>query len=268
MKTIVIVISLFLFKTMSAQEFQGIATYRSDMQVSIKMDSTKFSSAETNDLQARLKKQFEKEYKLLFNKKESLYNVVEDLKLDDPKAADSRIMVVGSSGGNNPLYKNIAEKKYVKEEDLMGKNFLVKDSLKLPEWKLQNEQKKIGNYTCFKATWTREVEVTGYDHEKGATTKTVERTTTAWYTPEIPVGHGPLQYWGLPGLILEIQEDKLSLLCTGIILNPSEKFELEIPSKGKEIDQVAFDKMRGENTKEMMEQFSKGRDKGSIRISG
>ena len=29
-------------------------------------------------------------------------------------------------------------------------------------------------------------------------------TITAWYTPQIPVSHGPAEYGGLPGLILEL----------------------------------------------------------------
>ena len=32
--------------------------------------------------------------------------------------------------------------------------------------------------------------------------KTIE--VTAWYTPEIPINQGPADYWGLPGLILEV----------------------------------------------------------------
>jgi GLPGLI family protein len=34
-------------------------------------------------------------------------------------------------------------------------------------------------------------------------------TITAWYTPEIPVNQGPENYWGLPGLILEINDVRL-----------------------------------------------------------
>jgi GLPGLI family protein len=37
-------------------------------------------------------------------------------------------------------------------------------------------------------------------------------TITAWYTPEIP-NQGPENYWGLPGLILEINDGKTVILC-------------------------------------------------------
>jgi GLPGLI family protein len=36
-------------------------------------------------------------------------------------------------------------------------------------------------------------------------------TITAWYTPEIPVSQGPEGYWGLPGLILEVNDGKTTI---------------------------------------------------------
>ena len=35
-----------------------------------------------------------------------------------------------------------------------------------------------------------------------------EILVTAWYTPQIPVNQGPGEYWGLPGLILEVHDDQ------------------------------------------------------------
>ena len=45
----------------------------------------------------------------------------------------------------------------------------------------------------------------------------------AWYTPQIPVGHGPAEYWGLPGLILEVSAGNTTMLCSKIVMNPAEK---------------------------------------------
>lgn len=264
MKLAIFTLILFTYNSVMCQEFLGIATYRSSQQVSVKMDSTQVSSAQAKEINAMLNSQFDNEFKLQFNKTESLYKMEEKLKLDAPQTSGARVMVMGHTG-QSPLYKNTAAAQYVKEEDLMGKRFLVKDELPKPDWKLEPEQKKIGNYTVYKATWTRDVDVANFDKDKGLIKTSAPKTTIAWYTPEIPVSHGPRDYWGLPGLIMEIQEDKFSLLCTAIVLNPKDKFSIEVPTKGKQIDQASFNKIRDEKTKEMMEQFGKGREDG-VRI--
>jgi len=68
-------------------------------------------------------------------------------------------------------------------------NYLVSDSPPEIKWNLKyKETKKIGKYTCKKATTTYR----GTDIE-------------AYYTPEIPVSIGPYKFKGLPGLILEVK---------------------------------------------------------------
>ena len=79
--------------------------------------------------------------------------------------------------------------------------------------------------------------------------------TTAWYTTQVPVSNGPGDYQGLPGLILEINDGKKLIVCTEIILNPSEKNKIEEPKKGKVVSQSKFDKIQEEKSKEMMEKF-------------
>lgn len=264
MKPTFLLLILFITNSVLSQEFQGIAIYQSSNQMSIKMDSTQVSDKQTKELNAMIKSQFDNEFKLQFNKTKSLYKAEEKLKLKGAQASGTFVSTI--SFGQAPIYKNISTASYVKEEDLMGKKFLVKDNLLKPDWKMEPEQKKIGNYTVFKATWTRDVEVDNWDKEQGVTKTTVSKTTTAWYTPEIPVSHGPREYWGLPGLIMEIQEGKFSLLVTEIILNPKDKFTIIAPSKGKETDQATFDKIKEEKNKEMREQFNKGGESGKIRF--
>ena len=95
---------------------------------------------------------------------------------------------------------------------------------------------------------------------------------SAWYTMDIPVGHGPGDYWGLPGLILEIDAGETKILCTKIVLNPEEKADISEPSKGKVVTQKEYDKIVEEKTKEMRERFQNERQKSGggqhIRIGG
>lgn len=55
------------------------------------------------------------------------------------------------------------------------------------------------------------------------------------------VNQGPESYWGLPGLILEVNDGKTVILCSKIVLNPKEKTEIKAPTKGKVISQKEFD---------------------------
>jgi GLPGLI family protein len=103
----------------------------------------------------------------------------------------------------------------------MVKKFIVKDSL--PKWKLHNETKTIGNYICYKATTSRRIVNT-----KGTFYKDVE----AWYTPELTVPFGPKGYGGLPGLIIELTEDKITYYATKIDLTYKIK-KINKPIKGR-----------------------------------
>ena len=215
-------------------------------------------------LQARIQKMNQKTFILNFDKKTSTYK--EDVQLDapNPKVGGAGVMVMsfGGSGNGSVYFKNINEKRFVNQTEIMGKRFLVKDSLPNYQWELSTETKNIGNYTCYKATFTREVEDIKMVFEDGESKedkikKTV--TTTAWYTPQVPVSNGPDNYQGLPGLILEINDGERLIVCTEIILNPSEKIEVKAPEKGEIVSQEAYDKIQEEKTKELMDRF-KGRN--------
>ena len=65
----------------------------------------------------------------------------------------------------------------------------------------------------------------------------------AWYCPEIPVSHGPSEYWGLPGLILEVSAGNNVMLCNKIILNPAEKIEIKAPKKGIQITKSGYQEL-------------------------
>ena len=82
-----------------------------------------------------------------------------------------------------------------------------------------------------------------------------EIVITAWYSPEIPVNQGPENYWGLPGLILEVNDGKTSILCSKIVMNTKEKVEIKAPSKGKEVTQKEYDEIVKNKMEEMREMY-------------
>ena len=82
-----------------------------------------------------------------------------------------------------------------------------------------------------------------------------EIEVTAWYTMQIPVNQGPGEYWGLPGLILEVNADKTTILCSKIVLNPEEKEEINVPSKGKEVTREEYSDTVTKKMEEMREMY-------------
>ena len=144
---------------------------------------------------------------------------------------------------NNELYQRIAQQ---------GKEFVLKNY----NWDITQESKKIGGYTCYKAisiTKVTKKELQEYEVEKVKQSKNKtsffnlekpkDKKITVWYNPEIPVSHGPNQYWGLPGLIMEVNENNLIILCSKVILNPKDKKSIKAPKNGKVISQNAYDLM-------------------------
>jgi len=85
---------------------------------------------------------------------------------------------------------------------------------------------------------------------------------TAWFTPEIPVSTGPAMYGGLPGLILEISDGNRTMLCTKVVINPSEKIKIKEPSKGKIVSNLEFKKIQEDKMKEMRERYNSGGGRG------
>lgn len=265
----------FLFTTLvSAQGFNGIATYKTQRKMEIAMDSTQMSTEMHQQMMAMIKKQFEREYTLNFNNNESIYKQVEQL--DKPTGVGNGGMqiVVAGSGDSDVLYKNTKETYFLNQNELFSKQFLIKDNLEQPEWKLGKETKNIGNYTCFKATYTRMVseERMGPPSNDETEIPEVEQTVTAWYTLQIPIKQGPSMYYGLPGLILEVSAGNESILCSKIVLNPKDGISITQPTKGKKVNQEEYDVIMEKKMREMDERMnSNRRDDGNsieIRIGG
>jgi GLPGLI family protein len=75
--------------------------------------------------------------------------------------------------------------------------------------------------------------------EKESEIDTIQVEVVAWYTPQIPLSHGPDIYWGLPGLIMEINTDRTTILCTKIELK-QEDVKVEQPTKGEEVGREEY----------------------------
>ncbi len=268
------------FITLSAQDFQGMATYQS----SRKMEGFSFKAegmtpAMEEQIMQKMKAQFQKEYELKFNLTESVWKEVESLD-GGPATASAGGMVITMSAGGGLTYKNTAENLYMQETEVFSKPFLVKDELESREWEMTDETKQIGNYTAYKAIYQdiRESRSFSFSSEDDGENKdeemepqvTMDTTAiTAWYTPQIPVSQGPDDYWGLPGLILEVSDGRMTYLCTKVVLNPEDEIKIKQPSKGKKVTREELREEIDAKSAEMAEKFSSGKGNTmKIKIGG
>ncbi|WP_299620132.1 GLPGLI family protein [uncultured Tenacibaculum sp.] len=239
------------FTKPESKDFQGKAIYFSKATLELGRWGAKMSEMQKKQIKARLKNRLEKEYVLTFNRKESFFK--EEEKIDAISGATDSW---GKNFSPGDQYKNIQSNELIQSQEFYGKRFLVKDQLQKIQWKIGSESKKIGNYLCMKATASIPTkELTWYnfswsdlrkaqpkkDSLGNTETPKIQMTEVeAWYTPQIPVSHGPGEFWGLPGLILEVSTGDKVMLCSKVIMNPKDKIEIEAPGKGKEITKVAY----------------------------
>ena len=258
-----------------AQDFSGRATYKTHRKSSFELDSTTMAANPgiQEQMEAQMRKMFQKTFTLDFTKSESMYK--EEQELDAPKGPSANggvmVMVMGSDGSSDILYKNISQNRMAHKTELMGKVFLIKDNLVAYDWELTGETKNIGIYTCYKAVYEREeesIEINMIDGEVKEEKVTKKTTLVAWYTTDVPVSNGPNNYGGLPGLILEVNDGDLTIVCSELVLNPKKVKEIIEPVKGKIVARKKFEDIAKEKTKEMMDRY-KTRDGGMrIQIGG
>lgn len=118
-------------------------------------------------------------------------------------AVQSQGMISGMkrSYDKSTIYKNYPARRKMTVYDLVVKEFVYEDALPAPKWDILNENKTILGYKCQKAK-------TNY---RG-------RNWVVWFTPDIPISEGPWKLYGLPGLILQAddEKDEFNFLCVGI----------------------------------------------------
>ncbi len=239
----------------------------------------------------RMKTYLEKSYILTFNEKESVY--IEEEKLETG-ASNGRMAMMMGSFVPGVQYKNLETNQILEEREFFVKQFLINDTITNLEWTLEKESKQIGQYIAFKATAVKKIDKNDLsmarrrrnndkeekiEDEKEASETAIDSTATkdsfdeievptevivtAWYTPMIPVKNGPGEFTGLPGLILELNFYRTTILCSKIVMNPKEAEEIKTPKKGKEVTREEYNKIVKAKLEEMRENFrNRGRSGG------
>ncbi len=276
-----------------AQNFSGQAYYQSKTTVDLdNFGRGGMSEDMKKQIMARMKSFLEKTYVLTFDGSESVYE--QEASLDVATQGRGWGMMMASAAPGIE-YKNLEEGSLVQAHEFFGKSFLIKDEIPAMEWEVTNETKMIGAYLAIKARAVKQVKAndfsmmrrgnrrnqksdqaveksksaqkTGPDGAQVAKSDSLSRDpidqielpktieVTAWFTPQIPLGHGPGEYAGLPGLILELNADRTTLLCSKIVMNPKNLPEIEAPTKGTVVTQAEFEDIVTKKTQEMRENW-------------
>src|SRR5690606_7008715 len=187
-------------------------------------------------------------YELLSNKSESNFYHLE--KIDNNQPSEPGSIVVKIEPGGKTIYKNFEENIILDEKNFLNKKFITSDSLKNYKWNLTNERKTILDYEVIKA-------VSQIDSTK---------LITAWYAPKLPFKDGPYKYWGLPGIILELEilrngesNDKTRFLAVEISIS-EKKNKFKKPEKGDIISIEEYKSMVKEFRDKEINYFQDGVD--------
>lgn len=271
-KNLLLLMIILVSNQTISQDFQGKAYYFSKTSPDMSgWGNGQMTDAQKKQISDRMKGMFEKSYVLTFDKISSIYEEEEVL-----SAPGKGGFNWWSSFTSGPQYKNINDNQFVQDQDFYGRQFLITDTLEKLDWKIGTETKQIGKYLCIKATAVKTVDEFDWRSMRGKSRKNKtesqnksEKTKSitedieipktinvvAWYTPQIPISQGPGEFWGLPGLILEVNADRTTILCSKITLNPQDKIKIKAPEKGRVISRDDYNSTVKQKMIEMREMY-------------
>ena len=122
--------------------------------------------------------------------------------------------------------------------EMMGRNYLIVDTLALAPWRLGNEFMDIEGYRCQMAFYTDTI---------------ANEEVTAWFTVGIQPFLGPDKYSSLPGAILalDINNGERVWVARKVEVRPITRNEIRKPSRGDVITRPEFDKILEEQRERM-----------------
>lgn len=142
------------------------------------------------------------EFQLDINRSESFFYFKDKLYEDDKIKRLAKTFC-----GSSDFYINTEKNLKIKINYFAEKKYFINDTTRY-DWAIYNESKIIDNKICYKATTINKTLINNTIKEK---------EIVAWFYPEIPISFGPKGYDGLPGLIMELQDDKVTFVVNQIL---------------------------------------------------
>ncbi|MBS1597175.1 MAG: GLPGLI family protein [Bacteroidetes bacterium] len=239
MKTLLFTLStVIVLQSVSAQVKEGTIIYKRKIDVHRRMTD--------ENMKAMVPRFDSSKVQLLFSGNESIFKKLpEENDIRDHAGDDGNRIVINMGGPDNETYKNFTTEKIIELRELGPKKYIVEDTLRKQNWKMNDETKTINGYNC-----------------KKATTKNREsKDVIAWYSEDILCPSGPEQYGGLPGAILELNVNDEEIVFSAIDIRTKDldKTLVRAPTNGKKVSNKEFQKM-------IEEQFGPGAGSGGRMI--
>lgn len=126
------------------------------------------------------------------------------------------------------VFLDLKNKVFVQKKIVYGEELTIKDTIKNYAWELiSNETKIIDNMLCYKAIHKEMIEKKIENEKNEIQVIKKEKIITAWYCPSININVGPLGFYGLPGLIIILEDD--------IFVYQAKKINLKLNYKQKKL---------------------------------
>ncbi len=230
---------LFLILTVPAigQEKEGVITYEQVIHWSSIYAKMDFLSQEEKD---RIKLTWgnddegnKTKMKLYFTPNQSKYTYESQQSVSD----DGRY---SWQNDDYVIFRDFEREKKTELIEMLGKTYLIEDSLKMPKWKVMNKIKDINGHVCMLAVAQDTIK---------------KLKVEAWFAHDLPIPVGPGQYFGLPGAILELDMNEGDVVITATIIEfkpVGEAIDLPKKMKGRKINNDQYDKMIWEHMHDSM----------------
>jgi GLPGLI family protein len=180
------------------------------------------------------------QHQLFFNPNESLYKPVEEEDEDENMEQGGGGIRMRFQQPRIEMYFDQATARRITQQEFMGKEYLIEDSLQVSPWKFGTETKTVIGYECKQAMY--------YNEERN-------QQIVAWYTQQLRPFLGPETFNTLPGAVLEVNlnDGERILTAKSVEPRPLKKYELKIPRQGIKTTQAEFKKMMEEHRERMRE---------------
>lgn len=215
---------IFCFLTFNLSFAQKSFIYK----VSADIDYDSIEGATVKKLMKSVEKELNQQsFILVLNKNKSLFN--SEKRIDNQNQNLNILNIAKAMTYVNEEWFYNADKSYLQLNTKFMNKPLSVEFNELPEWRIENNTKAIGNYKVIKATTSRK-----FIGSKGVKEKEIE----AWFCPDIPVPHGPMGAVGLPGLVIQLRLQNTIFTLDQVIEEDS--LEIDEPDKSNTMPSKEF----------------------------